>query len=125
METGIYMEAFGQTVLANNGYPARAVVTQHLLLFVSIQLPFFIPTLSDHSYEFLRGNCNGVLAFSSGSWSSSLSHFGETFVVASDISKAFDKVWHKPLLTKLTNGFHPSFCSLHKVFFQTDPYSLR
>ncbi len=40
------------------------------------------------------------------------SHFGETFSVALDISKSFDRVWHHSLLSKLPSfGFYPSLCS--------------
>ena len=50
-------------------------------------------------------------------WSSSLKNFGESFVVALDISKAFDRVWHKALLAKLpAYGFTPSFCKLISNF---------
>ena len=50
-------------------------------------------------------------------WSSSLKNFGESFVVALDISKAFDRVWHKALLAKLpAYGFTPSFCKLISSF---------
>ncbi len=58
--------------------------------------------LSDHRYGFRKGRCTGDLfAFLTDSWLSSLSYFGETFTVALDISKAFDRVWHKALLSKL------------------------
>ncbi len=39
------------------------------------------------------------------------SRFGETFAVALDISKAFDRIWHKALLSKLPScGFHLAHC---------------
>ncbi len=46
-----------------------------------------------------------------------LSRFGETFSDALDISKAFDRVWHKSLLLKLPSfGFYPSLCSFISSF---------
>ena len=49
--------------------------------------------ISDRQYGFRKGRSTGdLLAFLTESWSSSLSDFGETFAVALDISKAFDRV---------------------------------
>ncbi len=54
-----------------------------------------------------------LLAFLTNSWSSSLSCFGETFVVPLNVSKSFDRVWHTSLLSKLPSyGFYPSLCTL-------------
>ena len=65
--------------------------------------------LSDHQYGFRKARSTGVTH----AWSSSRRNFAETFVVALDVSKAFDRVWHKVLLAKLTAyGFNPSFCKL-------------
>ena len=74
--------------------------------------------LSDHQYGFRKGRSTGdLLAFLTDSWSSSLSRFGETFAVALDISKAFDRVWHKALLSKLPSyGFYPSLCTFISSF---------
>ncbi len=68
--------------------------------------------VSDRLYGFRKGRFTGdLLSFSTDSWSSSLTCFGETFAVALDISKAFDKVWHKSLLSKLPSyGFYPFLC---------------
>ncbi len=55
--------------------------------------------VSDCHCRFRKGRSSGdLLAFLTDSWSSSLRCFGETFAVALDISKAFDRVWHKSLL---------------------------
>ncbi len=68
--------------------------------------------VSDRHYGLRKGRSAGdLLAFLTDSWSSSLSRCGETFAVALDISKAFDRDWHKSLLSKLPSfGFYPSLC---------------
>ncbi len=77
--------------------------------------------LSDRQYRFRKGRSTGdLLSLFTDSWSSSLSRFGETFSVALDISKAFDRVWHKSLLSKLPSfGFIPLSVPLSPVSFQT------
>ncbi len=74
---------------------------------------FYLP--SDRQYAFLKRRSTGdLLSLLTDFWSSSLSRFGEIFSVALDISKAFDKVWHKSLLSKLPSvGFYPFLCSFH------------
>ena len=74
--------------------------------------------LSDRQYGFRKGRSTAdLLAYLSNSWSSSLNMSGESFAVALDISKAFDKVWHKALISKLPSyGFYPSLCSFIKDF---------
>ena len=58
-----------------------------------------------------------LLAFLSESWSSSFRDFGETFAVALDMSKAFDRVWHKALIFRLPSyGFYPSLCNFISNF---------
>ncbi len=68
--------------------------------------------LSDRQYVFPKERSTGdLLAFLTDLWSSSLSPFGETFPVALDISKAFDRVWHRSFPSKLPSyGFYPSLC---------------
>src|SRR6201990_473170 len=70
------------------------------------------------SMAFVR-NALLVIFFSllSDSWFSALRHFGESFAVAVDISKAFDRVWHKALISKLLSfGINPSLCGLLSNF---------
>ena len=67
--------------------------------------------LTDCKYGFQKGWSTGDLAFLTKSWSSSFRDFGETFAVGLDISKIFDRVWHKCLVSKLSSyGFYPSLC---------------
>ncbi len=64
------------------------------------------------------------LLFLSDSWSSSLSRFGETFAVALDISKAFDRVGHKSLHSELPSyGFYPSLCNFISSFLSARSFS--
>ena len=43
--------------------------------------------------------------------------FGETSAVALDLSKTFDRVWHKALIFKLPSyGFYPSLCNFISSF---------
>ncbi len=67
---------------------------------------------SDGLYGFRKGRSAGdLLAFLTNFWSTSLSRFGETFAL--DMLKAFDRVWHKSLLSKLPSfQFYPSFSFL-------------
>ena len=73
---------------------------------------------SDHQYGFRKARSTGdLLSYLTHIWSSSLRNFRESFVVALDISKAFDRAWHKALLAKLpAYGFTPSFCKLISSF---------
>ena len=79
--------------------------------------------LSDHQYSFNEGRFTSDLGFLIESWSFSFRDFGEIFVVGLDISKAFDRFWHKALISKLsTYGFYPflrnfisSFLSNHSI----------
>ena len=52
--------------------------------------------------------------------SSALRHFGESFSVSLDMSKAFDRAWHKALISKLPFfGIHPSLCDLLSDFLSS------
>ena len=64
--------------------------------------------LSDHQYDFRKARSTGdLLADAVHVWSSALESCGESRVISIDISKAFDRVWHKGLLAKLSMfGLH-------------------
>ena len=73
--------------------------------------------LSDCHYGFWKGRSTGDLAFLTESCSSSFRDFGETFTVGLNISKAFDRVWHKSLISKLPSyGFYLSLCNFISSF---------
>ncbi len=101
-----------------SSYRPVALISYHSKAFVSILNRKFLKhlssfnLLSDHQYGFRNGRSNGdLIALLTDSWSSSLSRFGETFAVDLDISKAFDRVWHKAFLSKL-----PSYGFYHSLF---------
>ena len=83
--------------------------------------------LSDHQYGFRKARSTGdILSYLTHVWSSSLKNYGETFAIALDISKAFDRVWHKALLAKLPSfGFPPSLCNLILSFLSSRSISVR
>ncbi|MPC53899.1 hypothetical protein E2C01_047802 [Portunus trituberculatus] len=60
-----------------------------------------------------------VAAFLNECWLSFLRNFHETFVFALDILKAFDKVWHKVLISKLPSyGLYPFLCTLSQFLLR-------
>ena len=70
--------------------------------------------LFDRQYGFRSGRSTGdILTFLTDSFKG----FGETLAVASVISKVFDRVWHRALISKLPFfGFYPSLCSFISNF---------
>ncbi len=73
--------------------------------------------LYDRQYGFRKERSVGDLAFLTNSWSSSLGRFDKTFAVPLNMSKAFDRVCHKSLLSKLPSfGFCSSLCSFISSF---------
>ena len=70
--------------------------------------------ISDRQYGFRKERSTGDLqSLLSDTWSSAFRSFGESFAVALDISKAFDRVWQKALISKLPSfGIYPSLCNL-------------
>ena len=83
----------------------ETIITKQLLAFLETNY-----LLSDHQYGFRQARSTGdLLAYVVYAWSSALDSYGESRVISLDISKAFDRAWHKGLLAKLPMlGFHPS-----------------
>ena len=81
----------------------ETIITKQLLTFLETN-----NLLSDHQYGFRKARSTGdLLAYAVHVWSSALESSGESRVNPPDISKAFDRVWHKGLLAKLPMfGFH-------------------
>ncbi len=60
-----------------------------------------------------------LLSYSTTPWQEALGKYGETFAVSLDISKAFNRVWHQALLSKLPSfGLDPHLVSLIESFLQ-------
>ncbi|XP_049886813.1 uncharacterized protein LOC126381362 [Pectinophora gossypiella] len=58
--------------------------------------------LCDHQYGFRRGRSTGdLLVYVTHYWGEAIEKHGEALAVSLDISKAFDRVWHAGLLSKL------------------------
>ena len=77
--------------------------------------------INDRQYGFRPNRSTGdLLAYVTHVWGDTLDKFGESVAVSLDISKAFDRVWHKALISKLSAYGLPSklcdwLCSfLHK-----------
>ena len=69
--------------------------------------------LSDHQYGFRKARSTGdLLAYVTHVWAQALEAFGESRVITLDISKAFDRVWHAKLISKLPSfGFRGELMS--------------
>ena len=74
--------------------------------------------LSDCQYGFHKGrSTSDNFVFITEFWSSSFKDFGETFAVGLDISKAFDSVWPKFSISKLSfYRFYPYLCNFMSSF---------
>ena len=67
--------------------------------------------INDRQYDFRKARSTGdMLAYVTELWSSTLDKGGEFPIISLDISKAFDRVWHKALISKMSNlGINPVF----------------
>ena len=58
--------------------------------------------LNDRQYGFRSNRSTGdLMVHLTEQWNKSLHRFGESKIIALDISKAFDRVWHQALLSKM------------------------
>ena len=115
----------GKKTLPNNYRPVALLsviskvmekaVNKHLLKYLE---GFNI--ISDHQYGFRKSRSTGdLLAYVTHLWNNAIEHFGESRAVALDISKAFDRVWHEGLLSKLRSyGMSGQFCSWLSSFLE-------
>lgn len=69
--------------------------------------------LNDRQYGFRRGRSAGdLLVYLSHRWAQAIETKGEALAVSLDIAKAFDRVWHKALLSKLPSyGLPVKLCN--------------
>ena len=75
----------------------ETITTKQLLVFLETN-----NLLSDDQYGSRQARSTGdLLAYSVHAWSSALESYGGSRVISLDISKVFDRVWHKGLLAKL------------------------
>ena len=97
---------------------------------ITIQLLAFLETnnlLSEHQYRFRQSRSTGdLLAYAVHAWSSTLESYGESRGISLDISKAFDRVWHKGLLAKLPMfGLQYTFIKWISSFLSDRPIAIR
>ena len=74
----------------------ESMVNHHLVRYLESN-----NLLNDRQYGLRKGRSGDLMAFLTEQWSRSIHRLGESKVVALDISKAFDRVWHAALLSKL------------------------
>ena len=80
---------------------------------------------SDHQYGVHKAISTGDILSYITNVGASLRDDGESFVVGLDISKAFDRVWHRDLISKLPSfTFPPSLCSLTSSFLSDHSISV-
>ena len=100
----------------------ETIVTKQLLAFLETN-----NLLSDHQYGFRQARSTGdLLAYAVHSWSSALESYGESRVIPLDISKAFDRIWHKGLLAKLPMfGLHHTLITWISSFLSDRSIAIR
>ena len=100
----------------------EAIITKQLLAFLKTS-----NLLSDYQYGFRQArSTGGLLAFPVYAWSSTLECYDKSSVISLDISKAFDRVWHKGLLAKLPMfSLHPTLITWIASFLSGRPIVIR
>jgi hypothetical protein len=129
LSTGVYPSSWKSAIIhpiPKKGDPSNpsnyrpiavtSILSKVMESAINSQLLSFLESsslLSDHQYGFRQARSTGdLLSYVTNCWSSALESFGESRVVALDISKAFDRVWHKGLIAKLPMfGIHPKLIS--------------
>ena len=100
----------------------ETIITKQLLAYLETD-----SLLSEHQYGFRQARSTGdLLAYAVHAWSSALESYGESRVISLDISKAFDRVWHKGLLAKLPMfGLHHSLIKWISSFLSHSSIAIR
>ena len=82
-------------------------INQHLLKYLEAH-----NIINDRQYGFRKQRSTGdLLTYVTHLWNNAIEQHGESRAVALDISKAFDRVWHDGLLSKLRSyGMPNKFC---------------
>ena len=76
----------------------ETIITKQLLALLETN-----SLLSDHQYGCQQASSTGdLLAYAVHTWSSALESYGESRVISLDIFKAFDRIFQKGLLAKLS-----------------------
>lgn len=108
----------GSKTLPNNYRPVSllSIVSKVMEKYLNVEILKYLELnklIHDRQYGFRnRRSTADLLSFVTHTWNKSLEFHGECQIVALDISKAFDQVWHAALLNKLPSyGLPPKFCS--------------
>ena len=101
------------SILSIIGKIFECILNKQLLSYLEIN-----EFLSDAQYGFRQSRSTGdLLSLLTGHIHKALDQKGKAFMVALDISKAFDKIWHRGLLHKMQSyGISDPFLSLIRNF---------
>ena len=93
-----------------------SVISKVMEKYINIHILKYLEShniIHDRQYGFrTRRSTADLLTYVTHLWNQSLERHGESLIVALDVSKAFDQVWHQALLNKLPSyGFPQKFCA--------------